>query len=62
MNTITELLTTVLVLLSLFLIVSIPVAMAGRTEWEQSSGKYIKLSQLWLTLVGATGLVSSLGH
>jgi len=62
MNLITELLTTVLVLLSLFLIVSIPVALAGRTEWEQSSGKYIKLSQLWLTLVGATGLVASFAH
>jgi len=60
MTLLIQILTTLLILLSLFLIISIPVAMAVRTQWEESSGKYIRLSQLWLALVGATGLVVSL--
>jgi len=62
MTLIIQVLTSLLVLLSLFLIISIPVAMAVRTKWEESSSKYIRLSQLWLALVGATGLVASLGR
>lgn len=44
----------------MFLLVAVPVAMAEKTEWEQSGGKFLRLSQLWLALVGATGLVASL--
>lgn len=62
MNVIVQILTLLLIFLSLFLIISIPLAMAVKTEWEKSSSKYIRLSQLWLALVGATGLVASLAR
>jgi len=57
-----QILTGALILLSMFLLISVPVAMAEKTEWEQSGGKYIRLSQLWLALVGATGLVASISR
>jgi photosystem II core protein PsbZ len=60
MTLIIQILTSILILLSLFLVIAIPVALAQKTEWEQSSGKYLRLSQLWLALVGATGIVASL--
>lgn len=62
MTLIIEVLTFLLILLSLFLVISVPVAMADGTEWEQSNTKYIRLSQLWLILVGATGFVASLAR
>ena len=62
MTLIIQILTGALIVFSIFLIIKIPVAMAVRTKWEQSSSKYIRLSQLWLALVGATGLVASIGR
>lgn len=57
-----QILTAVLILLSLYLIISVPIAMAIRTQWEEYSSKYIRLSQFWLALVGATGLAASLAN
>lgn len=62
MIVITQILTSLLILLSLFLIISIPISMAVRTKWEKFGSKYIRLSQLWLALVGATGIVASLSR
>jgi photosystem II core protein PsbZ len=60
MFTIIQLLTSILILLSLFLLINIPVAMAERTLWEKYNKKYIRLSQLWFAIVGITGLAVSL--
>ena len=57
-------LTALLVLLSLGLVVTVPVALATPGEWENSKGKIEQSFQVWVVLVitiaAADGIVSSL--
>ena len=57
-------LTTILVLISLGLIVTVPVALATPGEWEESKGKFNRLFQIWVSLViciaAADGISSSI--
>nr|YP_009028871.1 photosystem II protein Z [Coscinodiscus radiatus]AGH28415.1 photosystem II protein Z [Coscinodiscus radiatus] len=57
-------LVTLLVLISLGLIVTVPVALATPGEWEDSKGKFNRLFQIWVSLViviaAADGISSSI--
>ena len=57
-------LTTLLVLISLGLIVTVPVALATPGEWEDSKDKFNRLFQIWVGLVvviaAADGITSSI--
>ena len=57
-------LTTILVLISLGLIVTVPVALATPGECEDSKGKFNRLFQIWVSLViciaAADGISSSI--
>jgi len=57
-------LTTLLVLISLGLVVTVPVALATPGEWEESKGSFNKLFQAWVGLVlviaAADGISSSI--
>ena len=57
-------LTTLLVLISLGLIVTVPVALATPGEWEGSKDKFNRLFQIWVGLVvvieAADGISSSI--
>ena len=61
---ITTLLVAVLVLISLGLVVTVPVALATPGEWEASKGKYNRFFQIWVFLViviaAADGISSSI--
>ena len=61
---ITTLLVAVLVLISLGLVVTVPVALATPGEWEASKGKYNRFFQIWVFLViviaAADGILSSI--
>nr|YP_009495790.1 photosystem II protein Z [Plagiogramma staurophorum]AWT38229.1 photosystem II protein Z [Plagiogramma staurophorum] len=52
-----------LVLISLGLVVTVPVALATPGEWEESKGSFSKAFQAWVSLViiiaGADGIASS---
>ena len=58
------LLTAVLVLISLGLVVTVPVALATPGEWEMSKGTFTKAIQAWVGLViviaAADGITSSI--
>ena len=55
-------LTALLVLISLGLVVTVPVALATPGEWEVSKGKFNRFFQIWVLLVvliaAADGLTS----
>jgi photosystem II core protein PsbZ len=57
-------LTALLVLISLGLIVTVPVALATPGEWENSKGNFNKVFQAWVSLViviaAADGIASSI--
>ena len=57
-------LTALLVLISLGLVVTVPVALATPGEWESSKDQFTKGFQAWVTLViviaAADGIASSL--
>ena len=57
-------LTGVLVLISLGLVVTVPVALAAPGEWEVSKGKFNRAFQAWVSLViviaAADGISSSI--
>ena len=57
-------LTALLVLISLALVVTVPVALATPGEWEVSKSKFNKGFQLWIFLIAAIattdGIVSSI--
>ena len=57
-------LVTLLVLISLGLIVTVPVALATPGEWEDSQGRFTQLFQIWVGLViaiaAADGISSSI--
>jgi len=52
-----------LVLISLGLVITVPVALATPGEWEESKGNFSKAFQAWVSLViliaGADGIASS---
>ena len=54
----------ILVLISLGLIVTVPVALATPGEWEMSKGRFNKFFQIWVFLVvliaAADGITSSI--
>ena len=56
-------LTALLVLLSLALVVTVPVALATPGDWEQSKGTFNRGFQIWVSLVlviaAADGIASS---
>jgi photosystem II core protein PsbZ len=55
-------LTALLVLISLGLVVTVPVALATPGEWENSKDKFIQVFQTWISLIlfiaGVDGIVS----
>jgi photosystem II core protein PsbZ len=57
-------LTALLVLISLGLVITVPVALATPGEWEVSKGKFNKAFQAWVSLViviaAADGISSSI--
>ncbi len=57
-------LTALLVLISLGLIVTVPVALATPGEWENAKGNFNKVFQAWVSLViviaAADGIASSI--
>jgi photosystem II core protein PsbZ len=57
-------LTALLVLISLGLVVTVPVALATPGEWENSKGNFNKIFQAWVSLViviaAADGIASSI--
>ncbi len=57
-------LTALLVLISLGLIVTVPVALATPGEWENSKGNFNRIFQAWVSLViviaAADGIASSI--
>lgn len=57
-------LVTLLVLISLGLIITVPVALATPGEWEASQSKFTRILQAWVSLVlviaAADGISSSL--
>ena len=57
-------LTALLVLISLGLVVTVPVALATPGEWENSKGNFNKVFQAWVSLViviaAADGIASSI--
>ena len=57
-------LTALLVLISLGLVVTVPVALATPGEWESSKGNFNKAFQAWVSLViviaAADGIASSI--
>ena len=57
-------LTALLVLISLGLIVTVPVALATPGEWENSKGSFNKVFQAWVSLViviaAADGIASAI--
>ena len=57
-------LTTLLVLISLGLVVTVPVALATPGEWENSKGNFNKIFQAWVSLViviaAADGIASAI--
>ena len=57
-------LVTLLVLISLGLVITVPVALATPGEWEQSKGKFNRVFQAWVSLViviaAADGISSSI--
>jgi len=57
-------LTALLVLISLGLIVTVPVALATPGEWENSKGNFNKVFQAWVSLViviaAADGIASAI--
>jgi len=58
------LLTALLVLISLGLVVTVPVALATPGEWEESKGNFNRVFQAWVSLVlviaAADGISSSI--
>ena len=61
---ITTLLTAVFVLISLFLVITVPVALATPGEWEVSKNNFNRYFQVWVLLViiiaAADGLSASI--
>ena len=57
-------LTALLVLLSLGLVVTVPVALATPGEWESSKGNFNRAFQIWVSLVlviaAADGIASAI--
>jgi len=57
-------LTALLVLISLGLVVTVPVALATPGEWENSKGNFNKIFQAWVSLViviaAADGIASAI--
>ena len=57
-------LTALLVLISLALVVTVPVAIATPGEWESSKGNFNKVFQAWVSLViviaAADGIAASI--
>ena len=57
-------LTALLVLISLGLIVTVPVALATPGEWEESKGNFNRVFQAWvslvLTIAAVDGITSSI--
>nr|YP_009028724.1 photosystem II protein Z [Asterionellopsis glacialis]AGH28273.1 photosystem II protein Z [Asterionellopsis glacialis] len=57
-------LTALLVLISLGLVVTVPVALATPGEWEESKGNFNRVFQAWVSLVlviaAADGISSSI--
>ena len=57
-------LTALLVLISLGLVITVPVALATPGEWENSKGKFNKIFQAWVSLViviaAADGIASAI--
>jgi len=57
-------LTALLVLISLGLVVTVPVALATPGEWESSKGNFNKVFQVWvsvvLVLAAADGIASAI--
>ena len=57
-------LTALLVLISLGLVVTVPVALATPGEWESSKGNFNKVFQIWvsviLVLAAADGIASAI--
>ena len=57
-------LTALLVLISLGLVVTVPVALATPGEWEDSKGNFNRVFQAWVSLViviaAADGIASSI--
>jgi photosystem II core protein PsbZ len=57
-------LTALLVLISLGLVVTVPVALATPGEWENSKGNFNKVFQAWVSLViviaAADGIASAI--
>ena len=57
-------LTALLVLISLGLVVTVPVALATPGEWENSKGNFNKVFQVWvsviLVLAAADGIASAI--
>ena len=53
-----------LVLISLGLVITVPVALATPGEWEESKGKFNRVFQAWISLViviaAADGIASSI--
>ena len=60
MNIILQLLVTILVILSIILIVSVPVILASSEQWEKSKNLVFTGAGLWGLLVIITGVVNSL--
>jgi len=54
----------ILVLISLGLVVTVPVALATPGEWEMSKGRFNKFFQIWVFLIvmiaAADGITSSI--
>ena len=57
-------LTALLVLISLGLVVTVPVALATPGEWENSKGNFNKIFQAWVSLIiviaAADGIASAI--
>ena len=57
-------LVSVLLLITVGLVVTVPVALATPGEWEESKGKFNRLFQIWVSLViciaAADGISSSI--
>jgi photosystem II PsbZ protein len=59
MSLLIQILVSFLVLLSFFLIINIPVALATPNEWETSKNNIFNLAKFWITLVLLTAFAQA---
>lgn len=59
MSFLIQILVSILILLSFFLIITVPISLATPDEWKTSKNNIFNLAKFWTTLVVVTGFAQA---